>query len=109
MTCTAATHFAGHYHRYLQVARSADGVASFQNAATTWVDGPNGIEQRLNKERLPWEADGLAAASKSAPDANHQAAEAQHRMTSLAPFVGGWGATDFWPNNRTRWKSPGNL
>jgi hypothetical protein len=70
--------------------RSTDGVAQFRNANTTWVDGPNGVEQRSNTDRLPWEIDESAAQARAAADAEREKSEEEHRKTSLQPFVGDW-------------------
>ena len=37
------------------VLRSADNTPVFTDGWQTWVAGPNGIETRLNSERLAWE------------------------------------------------------
>jgi hypothetical protein len=39
----------------LMVWRKADNWTAFTNGWWTWVNGPNGLESRLNTERLPWE------------------------------------------------------
>ena len=48
--------------------RKADNWTAFTDGYRTWVNGPNGLQQRLNTERFEWEADyaeitGQAAAS----------------------------------------------
>ncbi len=40
----------------LLVWRKADNWIAFTDGYRTWVNGPNGLEQRLNTELLPWEA-----------------------------------------------------
>jgi len=37
--------------------RRADNWTAFTDGFHTWVSGPNGIQERLNTERFPWEAD----------------------------------------------------
>ncbi len=37
--------------------RKADNWTAFTDGYRTWVNGPNGIQQRLNTERFEWEAD----------------------------------------------------
>ena len=37
--------------------RKADNWTAFTDGYRTWINGPNGLVQRLNTERLPWEAD----------------------------------------------------
>ena len=39
----------------LLVWRKADNRTAFTDGYRTWINGPNGLEQRLNTERLPWE------------------------------------------------------
>src|SRR5690242_18416857 len=39
----------------LMVWRKADNWTAFTNGSQTWINGPNGLESRLNTERLPWE------------------------------------------------------
>ncbi len=45
----------------LLVWRKADNWTAFTNGYWTWINGPNGLVQRLNTQRFPWEAnpDGL--------------------------------------------------
>src|SRR5438876_283795 len=40
----------------LLVWRKADNWTAFTDGFRTWINGPNGIQQRLNRERFPWEA-----------------------------------------------------
>lgn len=49
----------------LLVWRKADNWTAFTNGAHTWVNGPYGIQERLNTERFSWEAnpEGLAVVS----------------------------------------------
>ena len=37
--------------------RKADNWTAFTDGYRTWINGPNGLEQRLNIEFLPWEAE----------------------------------------------------
>ncbi len=50
----------------LLVWRKADNFTAFTDGYRTWINGPNGLVQRLNTERFEWEADyapgGIAAA-----------------------------------------------
>ena len=41
----------------LLVWRKADNWTAFTDGYRTWINGPNGLEQRLNTERFPWELD----------------------------------------------------
>ena len=40
----------------LLVWRKADGWTTFTDGYRTWVNGPFGIQERLNSQRFPWEA-----------------------------------------------------
>lgn len=42
----------------LMVWRKADNFTAFTDGYRTWVNGPNGIQVRLNTERFPWEEPG---------------------------------------------------
>jgi len=39
----------------LMVWRKADNWTAFTDGATTWINGPNGLQSRPNDERFPWE------------------------------------------------------
>ncbi len=41
----------------LLVWRKADNYTAFTDGYHTWVNGPNGLEKRLDSERFPWEQD----------------------------------------------------
>jgi hypothetical protein len=41
----------------LLVWRKADNWTAFTDGSTTWVNGPNGLQQRSNDQRFAWEAD----------------------------------------------------
>jgi len=41
----------------LLVWRKADNLTAFTDGYRTWINGPNGLVQRLNSERFPWEHD----------------------------------------------------
>ncbi len=45
----------------LMVWRKADNWTAFTNGDRSWVNGPNGVQERPNDERFPWEADRPAA------------------------------------------------
>lgn len=53
----------------LLVWRKSDNWTAFTDGYRTWVNGPNGLQQRLNTERFPWENDGQKPGqpSQSAP------------------------------------------
>ncbi|HEV2121364.1 MAG TPA: PQQ-dependent sugar dehydrogenase [Chloroflexota bacterium] len=41
----------------LAVYRKADNWTAFTDGHRTWINGPQGLQSRLNTERFPWEAD----------------------------------------------------
>ena len=41
----------------LLVWSKADNITSFTDGHHTWINGPNGLQKRLNTERFPWEKD----------------------------------------------------
>jgi hypothetical protein len=43
--------------RGLMVWRKADNWTAFTDGHRTWINGPNGIQERLNTERFDWEQD----------------------------------------------------
>ena len=47
--------------------RKADNWTAFTDGYRTWIYGPNGLVQRLNTERFPWEADYKDFAEPQAP------------------------------------------
>ncbi len=49
----------------LLVWRKADNWTAFTDGYQTWINGPFGIQQRLNVDRFSWEADGGSASSSS--------------------------------------------
>jgi hypothetical protein len=50
----------------LLVWRKADNWTAFTDGYRTWVNGPVGLQERLNTQRFPWEAD--AASFPAAPE-----------------------------------------
>jgi uncharacterized protein YkwD len=61
--------------------RKAENWTAFTDGATTWINGPEGVQSRDNDARFPWEADSsrstMALAPKPAPAA---------ASTDAAPF-----------------------
>jgi hypothetical protein len=53
---------AHHGHGGLLVWRKADNWTAFTDGYWTWVNGPDGLQKRLNAERFAWEATEPAAA-----------------------------------------------
>ncbi|MCY4435847.1 MAG: hypothetical protein OXE05_00760 [Chloroflexi bacterium] len=51
----------------LLVWRKADNWTAFTDGHRTWINGPNGLEQRLKKERFAWEPDYAPGGSIATP------------------------------------------
>ena len=49
--------------------RKADNWTAFTDGYRTWVNGPNGLQQRLNTERFEWEADYAAITGQATASA----------------------------------------
>src|SRR5579859_800326 len=45
--------------------RKSDNFTAFTDGTHTWLNGPNGIQERLNSERFPWETPAADARSGS--------------------------------------------
>ncbi len=52
-----------HTTKGLMVWRKADNWTAFTNGYMTWINGPYGLQSRLNTARFPWEGDGGTSAS----------------------------------------------
>src|SRR5450759_2372205 len=50
-----------HTTKGLMVWRKADNWTAYTNGYMTWINGPNGVQSRLNTERFGWESDGRPA------------------------------------------------
>jgi hypothetical protein len=51
----------------LLVWRKSDNWTAYTDGFRTWINGPRGIEQRLNTERFAWEVDGAPGGASGAP------------------------------------------
>ncbi|MCL5958996.1 MAG: DUF3761 domain-containing protein [Chloroflexi bacterium] len=51
----------------LMVWRKADNFTAFTDGYRSWVNGPFGIQQRLNSERFAWELDAASTVQVSGP------------------------------------------
>src|SRR5713101_682256 len=56
-----------HTTKGLMAWRKADNWTAFTNGYMTWINGPNGLQNRLNTDRFPWEGDANAAAAPASP------------------------------------------
>lgn len=52
----------------LAVYRKADNWTAFTDGFRTWINGPSGLQSRLNTERFAWEGDSGAAGTTVVPD-----------------------------------------
>src|SRR5450756_1061518 len=50
-----------HTTKGLMVWRKADNWTAYTDGYMTWINGPNGVQSRLNTERFGWESDGSPA------------------------------------------------
>jgi hypothetical protein len=71
--------------------RKADNWTAFTDGYHTWVDGPDGVQERLNTQRFPWEG---GSAQTDAPRAAPEMEAA--RTIPAGTVAGGWlGRLDF--------------
>ena len=66
----------------LLVWRNADNHTAFTDGNHTWINGPNGLQQRLNSERFPREPDYAPGGGISTPTATPTPQPATARATS---------------------------
>ncbi|MBI2954938.1 MAG: hypothetical protein HYY30_11530 [Chloroflexi bacterium] len=52
----------------LLVWRKVDNLTWFSDGVNTWINGPQGLQQRLNTERFPWELETLENAAYTLQD-----------------------------------------
>jgi spore germination protein len=55
----------------MMVWRKSDNWTAFTDGWTTWVNGPNGLQSRLNSERFPWEGDSVAPSAGAPPQQSY--------------------------------------
>ncbi|MGH2371242.1 MAG: hypothetical protein ACRDI2_23960, partial [Chloroflexota bacterium] len=67
----------------LAVYRKADNWTAFTDGYRTWVNGPNGIQQRLNTERFQWEGDVGAPGTTTIPGAGAPAASSSFNPATV--------------------------
>ncbi len=68
----------------LLVWRKADNWTAFTDGYRTWINGPDGLEQRLNSERFPWEPDYAPGGGIAGPSADPLLASALQVMRTTA-------------------------
>ena len=86
-----------HSTRGLLVWRKADNYTAFTDGYRTWVNGPNGLEIRLNTERFPWEQDYAPGGSIANPMpqlSNAQATESSAPSPTPGSIVKGSGSIE---------------
>jgi len=75
-----------HTTKGLMVWRKADNWTAYTNGYMTWVNGPNGVQSRLNTDRFDWEKDEpVAAAPTEVPLQLPPAAPAPTAQPTEAP------------------------
>jgi zinc/manganese transport system substrate-binding protein len=74
----------------LLVWRKADNWTAFTDGYQTWINGPNGLQQRPNNERFSWEfnADGLPIVGQAAPNVNGPCPVAPVPVIGVENFYG---------------------
>ena len=78
----------------LLVWRKADNWTAFTDGYRTWINGPNGLEQRLNTERFDWEVENMIAALPHNPrDPTPCRRLAPNRADIIACFPGLFGTS----------------
>lgn len=71
-------------NRGLLVWRKADNFTAFTDGYHTWVNGPYGVQGRLNSERFSWEAPASSASISPAVYTGIQPAETQAPLDAMA-------------------------
>ena len=66
--------------------RKADNWTAFTDGYHTWINGPNGVQERLNTDRFDWEGNAPASSPAATPAPAPAAPPATGSSTSLA----GW-------------------
>jgi len=56
-----------HTTKGLMVWRKIDNWTAYTNGYMTWINGPNGVQSRLNTDRFPWEKDPVVSGPAPAP------------------------------------------
>ena len=86
----------------LLVWRKSDNWTAFTDGHWTWVNGPNGLQRRLNAERFPFERDAVAPTGQTrlgiygwSPDAPAERAVARELGMTLAQVAVDWSALEF--------------
>jgi len=69
----------------LLVWRKADNVTAFTDGGTTWLNGPEGFQNRPNDQRFAWEQEPAAPAAASVPPAPAPVADVAPAPAAAAP------------------------
>lgn len=70
--------------------RKADNWTAFTNGYMTWINGPNGVQSRLNADRFEWEQDPIAPIVAPTPTLDVVAVE---RARAISDYQKWWNAT----------------
>jgi hypothetical protein len=77
-----------HTSKGLLTWRKQDNWTAFTDGSRSWVEGPNGLQSRLNSERFPWEPGALINAAAAA--ALGDGAVVVSGQDWIAAFPSGW-------------------
>ena len=72
----------------LLVWRKADNWTAYTDGHWTWVNGPNGLQRRLNAERFAWESDGRPVTVPPATSPPRPSAPTVEQCMQLPPNAG---------------------
>jgi len=70
--------------------RKADNWTAYTNGYMTWINGPNGVQSRLNADRFEWEQDPIAPTVAPTPTLDVVAVE---RARAISDYLIWWNAT----------------
>ncbi|HLY66087.1 MAG TPA: hypothetical protein VKU60_11185 [Chloroflexota bacterium] len=82
----------------LLVWRKSDNFTAFTDGFRSWVNGPLGIQQRLNSERFPWEHDAALPAGSTGFDISYPQCSAGGAPSGGFGIVGATGGRPFSAN-----------
>jgi len=100
----------------LLVWRKADNWTAFTDGYRTWINGPNGLQVRLNAERFPWERGDPSIEFTNVPPygsfANlvgrvSYASPADFAVAVYIRVEGGWWSKPYWDSSVTAIRSDG--
>jgi hypothetical protein len=69
----------------LFVWRKIDNFTAFTDGGSTWVNGPNGLQSRLNSERFSWERDPVQTSAGQSTEPSGFTSSSPHPAPSATP------------------------